>query len=148
MTLPAGQDGSTFRLPNTPSREIAVIPRDGPPHLRQLIEDIVADVFDVDATDLRRPTRGRARIALARQVAMYIAHIGYGMTLTEAGDLFGRDRTTVAHACGVVECRRDDIEFDRAVVLLELIVRALVGAQANQLAARDSDTAEEELARD
>lgn len=95
--------------------------------LRILIEDIVADVFGVDADLLRQPTRGRARIALARQVAMYIAHIGYGLTLTEVGIVFERDRTTVAHACAVVEMRRDDREFDEGVVLLEQIIRAISG---------------------
>ena len=95
--------------------------------LRILIEDIVADVFGVDADLLRQPTRGRARIALARQVAMYIAHIGSGLTLTEAGMVFERDRTTVAHACAVVEMRRDDREFDEGVVLLEQIIRAISG---------------------
>lgn len=98
--------------------------------LRGVIEDIVADVFRVDAELLRQPTRGRARIALARQVAMYIAHIGYGLTLTEVGVLFDRDRTTVAHACTVVESRRDDREFDVAVLLLEQIVRAISGTGA------------------
>ena len=96
--------------------------------LRVLIEDIVANVFSVEPEQLRRSTRGRAKIALARQVGMYIAHVGYGMSLTEVGRLFDRDRTTVAHACGVVEVRRDDPDFDEAVVLLELIVRAVDGS--------------------
>jgi chromosomal replication initiation ATPase DnaA len=93
--------------------------------LRLLIEDIVAGVFGVDPEDLRKPTRGQARIALARQVAMYIAHVGFSMTLTEVGELFARDRTTVAHACTVVEQRRDDGAFDASVVLLEQIIRAV-----------------------
>lgn len=96
--------------------------------LRGLIEDIVSSVFAVRPEHLRRATRGKAKIALARQVAMYIAHVGYGMSLTEVGRLFERDRTTVAHACGVVEVRRDDPEFDEAVVLLEMIVRAINGS--------------------
>jgi len=99
------------------------------PHdrLRGVIEDIVSNVFSVRPEQLRRATRGRANIALARQVAMYIAHVGYGMSLTEVGRLFERDRTTVAHAFGVVEIRRDDPDFDGAVVLLELIVRTVNG---------------------
>ncbi len=36
---------------------------------------------------------------------------------------FQRDRTTVAHACGVVEDLRDDPRFDRVLELLETIVR-------------------------
>jgi hypothetical protein len=36
--------------------------------------------------------------------------------------LFGRDRTTVAHACLIVEDRRDDPVFDRILELLEWAV--------------------------
>lgn len=100
----------------------------GGPRLRPLVEDIVADVFGVETIELRMATRGKARAALARQVAMYLAHVGYGLSLTEVGELFERDRTTVAHACSIVERRRDDRAFDAAVVLLELTLKAVVGA--------------------
>ena len=96
--------------------------------LRHMLEETVARVFDVDLEHMRLPTRGRARVATARQVAMYLAHVACGLTLTEAGDLFGRDRTTVAHACQVVEDRREDQEFDRAIELLENIAKLLAFA--------------------
>lgn len=91
----------------------------------EAIEQAVIQVFGVDRSDLRRMTRGRAKVALARQVAMYLAHIACGLSLTETGKLFARDRTTVAHACCVVEDRRDDPVFDRALDLLEWAVRSL-----------------------
>jgi chromosomal replication initiation ATPase DnaA len=96
--------------------------------LRHVLEETVARVFDVDLEHIRLPTRGRARVATARQVAMYLAHVACGLTLTEAGDLFGRDRTTVAHACQVVEDRREDQDFDRAIELLENIAKVLAFA--------------------
>ena len=96
--------------------------------IRIVIETAVACVFEIDAELLRQPTRGQARVAAARQVAMYVAHVGYGFSLTEVGDLFERDRTTVAHACRVIELRRDQPGFDQGVELLELIVRVLAGA--------------------
>ncbi len=99
------------------------------PALRQVIEDTVAGVFDVDAELLRQPTRGRANVALARQVAMYIAHVGCSLSLTEVGELFERDRTTVAHACGVVEQRRDDRRFDDAINLLDLVIHVINGTK-------------------
>jgi chromosomal replication initiation ATPase DnaA len=58
---------------------------------------------------------------------MYLAHIACGLSLTEVGELFERDRTTVAHACEVIEQRRDDANFDAALELLEGIVRILIG---------------------
>jgi hypothetical protein len=93
--------------------------------LRALLEQTVARVFDVEMDLMRLPTRGRARVALARQVAMYLAHVGCGLSLTEAGELFDRDRTTVAHACHMVEARREDPRFDRAIELLERVVTVL-----------------------
>ncbi len=92
---------------------------------RAAIEHAVIQVFGIAGHDLRRATRGRAKVALARQVAMYLAHVGCGMSLTETGRLFDRDRTTVAHACGIIEDRRDDPLFDRALDLLEWAVPAL-----------------------
>lgn len=93
---------------------------------RHLIESAVAQVFGVRHIDLDRPTRGRKRVALARQVSMYLAHVVCGYKLGDVGSLFARDRTTVAHACEVVEDRRDDPTFDRVVELLERVVPALI----------------------
>lgn len=89
-----------------------------------LLETIVSDVFDISFRDMRRASRGRANVALARQVAMYLAHVQFGLTLTEVGRVFGRDRTTVAHACAVVEDRRDNPAFDYMLELLERVVAA------------------------
>jgi chromosomal replication initiation ATPase DnaA len=55
-------------------------------------------------------------------MAMYLAHIMLGLSLTEVGDRFGRDRTTVAHACARVEDGRDDPVFDAAVTRLEAVI--------------------------
>lgn len=90
--------------------------------VRLAIELAVARVFGVEHEALATVTRGIARVALARQVAMYLAHVGCGLSMTAAGELFSRDRTTVAHACLTVEDRRDDPMFDRALDLLEWAV--------------------------
>ena len=68
-------------------------------HARTAIENMVTEVFGVAPGAMRRGTRGERRIANARQVAMYIAHVNCGLSLTDVGRQFGRDRTTVAHAC-------------------------------------------------
>ncbi|MGQ0456643.1 MAG: helix-turn-helix domain-containing protein [Hyphomicrobium sp.] len=93
---------------------------------RAAIETMVTDVFGVEAGSLTRGTRGGKAIAMARQVAMYIAHVNFGLTQTEVGRLFRRDRTTVAHACLRVEIRRDDALFDRALDLLGWAAPALI----------------------
>lgn len=98
--------------------------------LCNMVEHTVAHAFDITTHELRAPTRCRAPVALARQVAMYLAHVAYGFTLTEVGRLFGRDRTTAAHACRLIEDKRDDTAFDVSLDCLETALRAW--AQAHQ----------------
>ena len=96
--------------------------------LRRLIDAAVAAVFEVNIEELLAQTRGSPRAAFARQVAMYLAHVVCGLSLTEVGALFARDRTTVAHACSVVEDRRDDPALDGRLDHLERAVASLIDA--------------------
>ena len=82
------------------------------------IESLVGSAFSVPMHDLRAPSRGLATTAFARQVAMYLAHVELGLSKSIVGAHFGRDRTTVAHACGRVEDRRDDPVVDTALFCL------------------------------
>ena len=97
-----------------------------PEHLRYPIEHAVAHVFAIPQPELGIVTRGSARVAQARQISMYLAHVVCRLSFTEVGQLFDRDRTTVAHACMVIEDRRDDPVFDHILALLERIVPALM----------------------
>lgn len=91
-------------------------------HARTAIENMVTEVFGVAPGAIGRGTRGARRISNARQVAMYIAHVNCGLSLTDVG----RDRTTVAHACLCVELRRDEALFDRALDLLGWAAPAMI----------------------
>lgn len=93
--------------------------------LREFLDRVVASVFAVDSTLLKLPTRGRRPVAEARQVAMYLAHVACSQSLTSVGRIFERDRTTVAHAGKRVEDRREDLEFDAAIDLLERTIRMI-----------------------
>jgi chromosomal replication initiation ATPase DnaA len=95
----------------------------GRPLLRRpdprLVESMVASAFAVDPQALRSRGRGRASAAFARQVAMYLAHTRLGLSFTAVGSCFSRDRTTAAHACRTVENRRENVELDTIIDLLE-----------------------------
>jgi chromosomal replication initiation ATPase DnaA len=93
----------------------------------------VSMVYSIERGILDHPTRGRSRVAFARQVAMYLAHVAFGLTLTTVGRAFGRDRTTVSHACALVEDARDDPEIDRTLELLEAIVKRLASLDPSRL---------------
>lgn len=90
----------------------------------ECVIDIVAALFGVSSKELRRPGRASASIARVRQIAMYVCHVVLRLNLTEVGRGFGRDRTTVQHACHLVEDLRDDVEFDRMVAMTERVVAA------------------------
>jgi len=54
---------------------------------------------------------------------MYLAHTGFQLSLETISRIFGRDRTTVSHACHVIEDSRDDIWLDYRLEALELFCR-------------------------
>jgi chromosomal replication initiation ATPase DnaA len=68
---------------------------------------------------MQEKSRGLKDVAFARQVAMYLMHVTFGGTYQDAGAPLGRERTTVAYACSLVEDCRDEIEFDRKLTMLE-----------------------------
>jgi len=62
------------------------------------------------------------RTAFARQVAMYLASVGFGMSLGRVARAFGRDRSTVRYACQLMEERRENPGFDMWMEALEASV--------------------------
>ncbi|RUT31027.1 chromosomal replication initiator DnaA [Arsenicitalea aurantiaca] len=82
--------------------------------VRRLVE-IVAHHRGLRPESLFHTSRCRAEIAFARQIAMYLMSTLLDKSLTETGRVFGRDRTTVAHACALIEDLREtafDAELD------------------------------------
>lgn len=120
----AHRDHGRAVLPASAGAPIPVVLRDdGVVQARtRQVEACVATIFDVRHEALRASTRGKAGVARARQVAMYVCHTTLGFSLTLIGDLFERDRTTVGHACRLVEDLRDNGEFDATMVCLERAV--------------------------
>lgn len=86
--------------------------------------DLAAAFFNVSSKELRRQGRTAAGIGRVRQIAMYVAHVSLGLTMNEIGRGFGRDRTTVLHACHLIEDMRDDIDFDVIVQTVERVAQA------------------------
>lgn len=88
----------------------------------RFVEVLVSVGLGIDIAELRAAGRGRAPAAFARQTAMYLAHVHFGLNLSEVGKRFGRDRTTVAHACARVEDSRDDPKVEQILKRMELLL--------------------------
>ena len=94
------------------------------------IEGLVSAALGIELAELRGRTR-RAPAAFARQAAMYLAHVKLGLSLSDVGAYFGRDRTTVAHACARMEDSRDD---PRLECVMEQVEAALDHWRASGIA--------------
>ena len=81
--------------------------------------------FALPLCELAAPTRRSPYAAFARQSAMYLAHVAFGLSYSEIGRGFRRDRTTAAYACRLVEDWRDDPAVDMVLASLENACGAL-----------------------
>ncbi len=93
----------------------------------RLAAGLVAYALDLTADGILSGERGNQDVSRGRQVAMYLAHVGLGMSLARVGYAFGRDRSTVAHGCQLVEEFRDDPEFDIWIERLETGLSVVAG---------------------
>ena len=94
------------------------------PDIAELIAHLVAFATGVSALEVASIRRNGVEAARARQVAMYLAHTGLSWPLGRVALAFGRDRSTVAHACAKVEDWRDDAVIDARLVELEACLQA------------------------
>jgi chromosomal replication initiation ATPase DnaA len=84
-----------------------------------LVQMAVAEVMGIRLTELCSDTRGDAKVAFARQTAMYLCHLVFAMRATEIAAVFGRDRSTAAHAIARIEEAREAPDVDRRLQWLE-----------------------------
>jgi hypothetical protein len=91
----------------------------------RIVSQITAEMVSLlsDRVVVRRERRRPA--CHVRQISMYVCHVALQMSFSDIGAAFGRDRTTVGHACHVVEDRRDDAAFDEFVSAIERMATAV-----------------------
>ncbi|MCF6344186.1 MAG: hypothetical protein L3J15_05850 [Devosiaceae bacterium] len=83
------------------------------------VERLVSEACNISVADILLKTRGVEQAANARQIAMYLMHVGLSMSHSKVARHFKRDRTTVSHACARVEDRRSDVKFDEMISSIE-----------------------------
>lgn len=120
---------SLVEMPEGSQAPRRVDPADDYERICRLMEAAIASAFAVPVDELRACSRRAQPVAFARQSAMYLAHVVLGLNYSATGMLFHRDRTTAAHACQVVEDRRDDPAIDRLLQHLEGVCLNLAGSR-------------------
>ncbi len=93
-----------------------------------LAQFIVCQVHGVPVEEMRAPTRGRPHVARARQIAIHLAHVVFAMSQRQLALEFRRDRSTIHHACGLIEAMRENsAEFDSTLRWMESLLRRAAG---------------------
>ena len=102
--------------------------------LAGLAVQVVAAVTRTPPEDIVAVRRPGGRALKARNLAMYLAHVGFGWPLQRVGAAFGRDRTTAGIACRQVEDDRDDPQLDALLDRLESCLREVADTPSAELA--------------
>lgn len=102
----------------------------------RLSADVASYALNVPAAEVLSVNRGSADVAFARQVAIYLCHVGFEFSLARVAVAFGRDRSTIAHACHAIEDRRDDDQFDLWIGGLEAMLQEAPRPDARRAAVR------------
>jgi chromosomal replication initiation ATPase DnaA len=89
----------------------------------RLAAGVAGYALGVPTDTILRGKRGARAEAFARQVAMYLCYVGFDLSLHRVAVAFRRDRSTVAHACHVIEDRREEKRFELWINGLETMLR-------------------------
>ena len=94
--------------------------------IARLAKEVVCEANALPHTAMLDSARRYSRLALARQTAMYLAHVVGQLTLNEIATHFKKNRTTVSHSCTNIEDRRDSPLFDLQIEFMEKQLRARI----------------------
>ncbi|MCA2373698.1 DNA replication protein [Agrobacterium genomosp. 3 str. CIP 111-78] len=99
--------------------------RDEVARICRLIRQLTTEMVQLTGERLGARRDRRRSECHVRQIAMYVCHVQLGIPMSDIGPCFGRDRTTVGHACQVIEDRRDEPAFDEFVAALERLAGSI-----------------------
>jgi chromosomal replication initiation ATPase DnaA len=91
----------------------------------RICQEVTTEMVMIAGQRVQMRRDRRRTLCHIRQIAMYVCHVALQIPLHEIGTGFGRDRTTVSHACHVVEDRRDDPAYDEFVAAVERTVNSI-----------------------
>jgi chromosomal replication initiation ATPase DnaA len=93
-----------------------------------LAKAITMQIYAIGASEMQGTTRGRPRAARARQIAVHLARSVFALSHGQLAVEFGRDRSTISHACNLIDrLRSQDGEFDSTLRWMEAHLRRVTG---------------------
>jgi len=89
----------------------------------RLAADVASYALNVPVEAILGARRGAPPTTFARQVAFYLCHVGFELSIARVAAAFGRNASTVAYACHAMEDRREEAQFDLWIGELETMLR-------------------------
>ncbi len=90
--------------------------------LGDLVVELVSLVECVSRKDILAKKRGMFAISHARQLVMYLLHTSLRFSYQDVAGWMNKDRTTISHACNVIEDMRDNPALDSKLERIETIL--------------------------
>jgi len=113
------------------------------PILAGLCASVAGAARGVAAARLAGATRGDARVAGARQLAIYLQNVTFCADISTCAALFARDRATIRHALARIEDSRDAPADDFALACLDAALIAQLAMFRDFARAFSSDELEQ-----
>ena len=85
----------------------------------RFVNQMIAAAYEISGERLLIRDRGVVKVNRPRQISMYLMNTVLSFKFTEIAEFYDKDRTTVSHACGVIEELRDNPRFDRRMCEFE-----------------------------
>lgn len=85
----------------------------------RFVNQMIAAAYEISGERLLRRDRGVIKVNRPRQISMYLMNTALSLKFTEIAEFYDKDRTTVSHACRVIEEMRDNVEFDMRILEFE-----------------------------
>jgi chromosomal replication initiation ATPase DnaA len=93
---------------------------------------VTALAFGVPMVDVFARRRLASSEIFLRQMSMYLLNTVFDFNLSRVARVFARDRTTVRHACQLIEDQRDSAAFDETLAVLEGFLQQARTLEAGQ----------------
>ncbi len=103
------------------------------PWAPELAFSLAAGVWRMPRAALSGRNRAK-RYARARRLALHLAHVGLGVSLSRASTALARHRAAARRACALTEDARDSLRWDRALDGLERALRLWCAGFSRDLA--------------
>lgn len=97
-----------------------------------IANELAGLAYGIERGSFAERIRSERRLTEARQLAMYLANVSFGLRFEVIAQAMERDRATVRYGIEKVEDRRENPQFDMLLVALETLIGCLLDKEVSE----------------